>query len=254
MLALLVIVLIFQSVRLFYTVATPVGPVGDWRPPMARIIAFEERAGLLSAFDPFYRGDAPRQSATQITSLDLTLFGVTLNRASGDGSAIIAGPDGVQNSIALGEEVAPGAVLVELAIDHIWIESGGQREVLYLDQSIPADQVAPDGAEANGAEPPPGEADRASTGGSVSPMALVEGLNVQPRREGDRTIGLSVSAKGDGQLFRQVGLRPGDVITSVNGQAVRSPGDFASLARAGSTLSIRIRRGTETVPVSIRLE
>lgn len=250
-LALAVFALLFQSVQLIFAIVTPIGPIGDWRPPMATIIPVEERSGLLAAFDPYYRGDAPSAGPTQVTSLDLTLFGVTINRATGDGSAIIAGPDDVQNSYALGQEVAPGAVLAELGMDHVWIESGGQREILYIDQSIPAEDVAP--ADRAGASAG-GSGGAATSGVSISPIALAEGLSIQPRRQGDRVTGLTVAPQGDGAIFRRLGLQPGDVIVSANGKPVRSAADLMSQARSGSNLSLRLERGPDTVSIGLNLE
>src|SRR3546814_4797376 len=39
----------------------------------------------------------------------------------------VAGPNGVQNSFAVGEEIMPGVVLKAVAFDHITIDRGGAR-------------------------------------------------------------------------------------------------------------------------------
>ena len=60
---------------------------------------------------------------------------------SGLGSAILAGPDGVQDSFAVGQEVMSGVVLDAVNFDHVVLDRGGEKETLYLDQSVPAESV-----------------------------------------------------------------------------------------------------------------
>jgi general secretion pathway protein C len=94
-------------------------------------------ANVLGNFDPFFRLD--RQDApAQVTSLALTLHGIRQDQASGRGSAIIGTPDGTQRSFAVGDEIVPGANLVEVRFDSIVLSRGGAPEELYMDQS-PAD-------------------------------------------------------------------------------------------------------------------
>lgn len=89
---------------------------------------------LLTAFDPFSRL-AAASGPTVITSLDLQLFGIRLDQASGRGSAIIAAPDGQQRSFVVGEEIVPGAKLAGVAADHVTIDRNGAVEQLYMGQS-----------------------------------------------------------------------------------------------------------------------
>ena len=249
-LAIVTIVLIFQLVRLFFTIVTPVGPVGEWRPGFANIIGYDERVSLLAAFDPYYRNDQVSAGTVQVTSLDLTLFGITLNRATGNGSAIIAGADGVQNSYILGDEVAPGAVLAALGNDHVWIESGGNREILYIDQSIAADEIAPGGDSA----PVTTAAGESGAAQALSPAAIAEGIALNPRRQGCAVSGLLVAPQGDGQVFRQLGFQNGDVIISVNDRPVRAPGELMGQIRPGARLTLQVERGAGTQPLAIILE
>src|SRR3546814_7019489 len=87
-----------------------------------------------SDLDPFYRGGPPQADGGVVTSLALTVYGIRLNEGSGLGSAIVAGPNGVQNSFAVGEEIMPGVVLKAVAFDHITIDRGGAEEQVFLDQ------------------------------------------------------------------------------------------------------------------------
>ena len=109
--------------------------------PAARIVP-PAQVGLLGSFDPFFRL-SPATGPTVITPLDLQLFGIRQDHASGRGSAIIANPDGQQRSFTVGEEIVPGAKLAGVEIDHVTISRNGTLEQLYMgDDSAPPDAAA----------------------------------------------------------------------------------------------------------------
>ena len=114
LIALIIVLLAIQVTRLFWVVVMPVGPLAGWRAPSVNLVAPSARLALFSGFDPFYRIDAPAATTQNVTSLSLVLFGVRANESSGGGAAILAGEDGIQNSFAVGEEVAPGVTLDEV--------------------------------------------------------------------------------------------------------------------------------------------
>ena len=132
-----------QCARLLWTLVTPVSPLGDWRP--AEISVPGRPYDVLAGFDPFFRLGGAQPGPATVTALQLTLFGIRVDEASGRGSAIVAGADNVQKSIAVGEEIQPGVRLKAVAFDHITIDRGGTTEDLFLVQSD-----APQGG------PPPG--------------------------------------------------------------------------------------------------
>lgn len=153
---LLLVLLAVQLARLVWTVATPVGPLGRWKPEQPAQMTPAARTALFARFDPFFRtGTAPGPAA--VTSLSLKLFGIRMNEASGQGSAIIAGPDGIQSSVGVGDEIVAGVKLKAVTIDHVVIDRGGTEETLYLDQSQAAPVATPGAAPAPGAAPLPAQ-------------------------------------------------------------------------------------------------
>ena len=118
---------------------TPVGPVGDWRPAGAAALPAGNSA--LADFDPFFRLSAGSGPAV-VTGLNLKLYGVREDRATGRGSAIIALPDGTQSSFAVGDEIMPGVRLVAVGFDNVTIDRNGSAEQIFLDQSEPAPPAA----------------------------------------------------------------------------------------------------------------
>src|SRR5688572_29245756 len=140
-LALLALIAV-QCARLIWTAVTPVGPLGDWRGESERPAA---AAGALADFDPFFRLSGTGGPVT-VTSLNLKLFGIRQDQVTGQGSAIIAGSDGQQRSIAVGEEIEPGVTLKSVDFDSVTITRGGADEQLFMDQSeTPATVTAPAG-------------------------------------------------------------------------------------------------------------
>ena len=249
--ALLLALLAIQLARLIWAIAAPVGPVGEWRPAEARVLAPGARAALFATFDPFFRGAAPEEQVQAVTTLELKLFGVRENRSTGMGSAIIAGADGIQRSIGVGEEIVPGAKLTGVAFDYVLIDRGNVREKLFLDQSKPAEVVtagAPTGAV--------GLATAQPVSGELSAATIRQGVGFAPRGSGGRITGLVLSPQGDGAAFRSAGFQAGDVAVAFNGRRIATPADLAALQAQivpGARLSITVERGADTVPISLIL-
>ena len=242
---LLLAALAVQVARLLWVVATPIGPVGDWRPAQPSVAG--SARDILTGFDPFFRLSGAAQPAS-VTALDLTLFGTRIDEASGRGSAIIAGADKLQKSIAVGEEIVPGVKLKSVAFDHVTIDRGGASEDLYIDQS--------------GVAPPP----VATPAGASAPLVpgiagapvnrLREDIGFSPRIDGGRITGLVVRSQGSGTLFRQAGLRDGDVVTSIGGRPVTGPQDIDRIMTdfaGGGTIPLVVERGTTTLPLSLTI-
>ena len=248
--------LVWQCVRLLWTLLTPLSPLGAWQPQAAVIASPAERRALFTSLDPFFRGNAQGPAAATVTSAGLTLFGINLNEATGGGSAIIAGEDGIQTSYAVGDEIAPGLKLAGVAFDHVLLDRGGARESLFLDQSgaAPVASVTtplPSPTPEIGAGP-----GGASASGEMTPAAIKAGVGFAPRTEEGRVTGIVVQPQGDGAAFRAAGLRPGDVIRSVGGRPIGSAADAAALANQltpGARLALEVERGASVVPVAIFL-
>lgn len=251
LLGILAVLLVIQAIRLVWLVATPLGPVGDWQTRDVEILSPQSRLSLFSSFDPFFRS-GPAATANVVTSLQLTLFGIRMNEGSGLGSAILAGPDGVQESYAVGDEIMSGVTLNTVLFDHVIIDRGGVRESLYLDQSIPAETVGTDDGDAG---QPSGPAPSAASNMPTADM-IAGAVDLAPRNAGGKVTGIVVSPRGEGELFRAAGFQDGDIIVSVNGQPVSSASDIATLKRQiapGARLSVEVERGADTVPIAINM-
>jgi len=250
--ALLVLLLIIQIARLFWAVVTPLGMVGDWQARRPAVLAPAARQALFAAFDPFFHSETGSAGAAQITGLPLQLFGTRMNEGSGQGSAIIATPDGLQSSYVAGDQIMPGVVLKQVAFDHVVIDRGGAAENLFIDQS-------------SGPAAPVGAAQKATAGDTPQPQAaasagltaemITRDVAFQPRIDGGRLTGIIVSTRG-GDSFAKAGFQPGDILTQVNGRPVTAAADIEGLKaqlKPGARLLMMVERGAATVPVNIVL-
>lgn len=257
----LIAVLAVQCARLVYAVITPVGPVGTWRPEQGAIAGSPQ--AILRGFDPFFRtsgGDSAGPAA--VTALQLTLYGTRIDGAQGGGSAIIAGADGVQQSIGVGQEISPGVVLKAVAFDHVTIDHAGRSEDLFITQAeqAPAPAVAPPGAPlmGGGGTPPPGPPPGGTPGGtqSVTAAQLRSDIGFIPRIDGGKVSGLTVRSQGSGAAFRAAGLRDGDIVTQIGGRPVSGQADIERLGpqlARGGTISLSVERGGQVVPLTLTI-
>ncbi|WP_260483133.1 type II secretion system protein N [Sphingomicrobium flavum] len=237
--AVLLAMLALLLARLIWTAVTPIGPVGDWRPPAPRLLSAAERSNVLATANPF-GGTTTVIDSNAVTSLDIELFGVTVNQASGGGSAIVGLPDGTQQSIGVGEEILPGASLAEVTFTHIVIDRGGIRERLYLDESMPAEDAA---REVSG----PGTLIPEGTDPS-------QAFNITPRMRGNEVTGIRLTPGTNRALFEATGLSPGDIVVEINGISVTSSTDIDMLRRElrpGARLTLTVERGSNRLPIAL---
>ncbi len=231
---LLLSLLAVQCARLVWAVATPVDPLGDWRPAIPAAVP----DSIFRSFDPFFR-DGGGGGPVVVTTLDLKLFGIRSDQASGRGAAIIATPDGRQQSYAVGDEILPGVTLDAVAFDNVTILRGGAREQIFLDQSQPATTIS--GSSGDNAQPP-------------LVASSLAGIDVQftPRMQGGQVTGFVVDPQGMGQALRAFGFQPGDVVVSVNGVAAANatPDALRASLGQGGQVTAEVERGGKLVTLS----
>ena len=238
--------------RLLLTIVTPVGPIGDWRPDADTAPV---SPAILGTFDPFFRLAGAAGGPAVVTGLDIKLFGIRADQASGRGSAILGLPSGVQSSVSVGEEIMAGVTLKAVAFDHVTILRGGAEEQVFLDQSTPAAVISPPAPPASGAGPSDNPL-LPSQSAPVSAAALADSATFAPRIGKNGVDGFAVQPRGDGAALRTAGIQAGDVIVSVNGARVRDAGDAAriqqQLGRSGEA-NLIVERGGAEVPVRVRV-
>jgi general secretion pathway protein C len=214
------------------------------------------------------------------TTLSLILRGTLAENDPKAGIALLSDPQNGERAMRVGDEVAPGARLAGVYPDHIVLDHEGAAEILKLvrDRNLaPADIVRPTPGSASsrkstnpllagGTSSTAGAGETSSTAGTTvkappdwqqtvarlrqNPQELAKRVQVVPVLDGGKLTGVRLSAGGDAALIAQIGLRQGDVITSVNGMAVdsfaRGQEIMAGLASASSVRVTVLRDGKPT--------
>ncbi len=220
------------------------------------------------------------------TQLQLTLLGVWAGKDPKRGRAIIADAAGVETSLAVGREVAPGVILDQVLPDRVVLSRGGTAEVLLLARDrVPASSnvgaststskpsfvagggvltpsgplgiTLPDGAISAPNLPLQGidmEAVRKQLG--ADPHDLAQNMTATPVMENGKFVGVRLFSAKYPAALAKLGLQVDDVVTSVNGVDVSDPariaGVVANLQNARS-LSVAVRRNGKTENLSVDL-
>ena len=240
-----------QCARLIWTILTPVGPIGDWRASGSDRGAVA--TAVLGGFDPFFRLSGSGGPVT-VTSLNLKLYGIRQDQASGRGSAIIAGSDGQQRSIAVGEEIEPGVTLKAVNFDSVTIARGGADEQLFMDQSEGPAAVAPPAPPSTAPAAPVVQPTTAVEPGSPPPppsKLYPNEVSMAPRMNGTQLTGVTVRPQGNDEGFRAIGLAPGDVVVAVNGRRIQSMEQAREMATqlASSRVLLQVERDGRVMTV-----
>lgn len=224
------------------------GSVGGADADVARIIGLAPFGGGATV-----AGGLPGSSS------GLVLKGVLMAVPASASTALIAAGEGPAALYSVGQGVAD-AVIEAIAMDHVILVVGGVRQ--RLDFPPPAPGLAPPEAAAPGtgmtvspvapapAPIPPSPASQASDpgrgqgqGGSVpTPASAMPGALGVTATAGGYRLGANPSAE-----LRRFGLQPGDVIETLNGQAVGNAASdqqlFERARSAGQARVVVVRDG-----------
>lgn len=156
----------------------------------------------------------------------LKLHGV-LGGSGPNASAIIGKADGGQMLVRIGRAVMPGLVLTRIERDAAIFEQNGSAYRLSLVDGSGASRLTPVSA---------GQGSAADTGnGYYRKDATAESVEFRqaltPHRINGQITGFAIRPGNDVDLFRKAGLKPGDIVTTINGRAFASEGEVNGLAR-----------------------
>lgn len=133
--------------------------------------------------------------------------------------AVFGFADGRQRFVTAGREILPGIHLVSVHRQFVTIDQGGSQARLPLEGASVAAETS------SGPAPTVSSSGRSFT---TTPAAnhqrqvLDLRLGMEPEMEGDRIIGFRMKPDASLPFLSTAGLRPGDVIISLNNEPVRS--------------------------------
>lgn len=204
------------------------------------------------------RDGATSKAETPATNSSVRLKGVF----AVDGktlSAAVVNLGGKDQTVRLNQELSTGVKLVEVQADFIVISRNGARERVDLDRFIAG--VRPGTAPAGQPALTSFRLNVASTGANGFSLSRQElntvlqdprQMNFLGRIGPGPAGGVRVEEAPSGSLSNKLGLQPGDIITSINGQPINSPGDLARVyGQFNSLTSIRAEVRRAGAPVML---
>ncbi|MDX5333749.1 MAG: type II secretion system protein GspC [Gammaproteobacteria bacterium] len=200
-------------------------------------------------------GDTPADAPE--TRLDLKLVGVY---ATGDASALaIIVPGQRQATLyGIGDNLPGNATLRSVYPDRVILERNGQLETLKLPLETLDNALGtgrPDAAEMT-QDNVAAQLARYRNDALRNPARLAEAIAAEPVMDNGRLIGYRLTPRQPLPLFEQAGLRPGDVVTEVNGIALNRPEAGIIVLRqlaTASTLNVTVLRdgSAQTIQATI---
>ena len=255
--------------RLAWTLL-PVPEEGRWRPPPAA----PAQPGPQAAAGPFnverlvgaslFGSYQAVPGATDLnnapdTRLNLTLLGILADRGEQVSRALIADGSGNEKPYAVGDDISGGVTLEAIFPDRVILMRNGKAETLRLNKDQPSSAVASAGPTDTSAGVDSATAANLSSARDQilqDPSRASEYIRVQPASVNGQLRGYRVYPGRERELFNNAGLRPGDVVTAVNGieldNAQKALQMLNDLSRA-SNVSLTVDRGGQAQTVNISL-
>lgn len=266
--AALFVILLGRALADLVWALVPVPEAARWQVPPAPPVSARAASdgidinGIVSA-GLFGRYSAPSVETTLMaapeTPLNLTLIGVWADDREDHSRALIAAAGGEEKAYAIGDDVARGVTLNAIFPDRVILSRGGRLETLRLapaepGTAAPANQVsmAPGGTD-DSVAPSLG---RIREEVAHDPARAAEYIRVQPANVGGAMKGYRVYPGRERQAFSVAGLRPGDLVTSVNGVQLDDPSKalqlLGDLGQTGQ-VNLVVERGGQSQNLSINL-
>ncbi len=218
---------------------TPPAP----RPPPKADVASISQAKL------FGTAAAARQSADNAptTSMALVLTGTVAADTDGRGVAIL-GPNATSTRVyRVGDQVPGGAKLHAIYADRVLLDRGGAIEALALPRQLKPSAPAP--ARVASAPQPSAAVERVQQVIRDNPGIIGDIMRPQAVIVQGQQRGIRVFPGPNREAFTRLGLRPGDIVTAINGSPLDAPSRsteiFGTLSSAASARVSVMRNGRQ---------
>ena len=254
-------------------VAESLAPLGGVAAPGA-----DADVARIVSLAPF--GGATAPGGLPASTLGLVLKGVLMAYPASASTALISVGDGPAAIFGVGQTPVGDAVIESIEVDHVILTSGGARQRLDFPEPVAVDPATIAGATPGAgitvtpAGPPPPSPAAAAALAMSSPVASAAAAAAPAPRVADTgatpnvaaaagAAGVTVTGAGyrvgpnPSAELRRFGLQPGDVIETLNGQAVGDAGSdqqlFERARSAGQARVVVVRDGRRlTVNLPLR--
>jgi general secretion pathway protein C len=231
-------------------VSGPVGPAGPANANLSTLHVSEITSAHLFGETHSTVDDA---NAPQ-TSVQLVLAGVLAVPDPKRGLAIIGPSAGTAKLYTVGSAVPGGVNLYSVYSDRVLLDRGGVIESLFLPRKAP---LAGTGPQATDASVSPGQ--RLATLAQGNGAVLGGLVRAQPVFVGSKLSGYRIYPGGRTSVgaFTHLGLRPGDLITGVNGTPLDDPARANEILQTLSSMAsanLTILRNGQSQELTLNLE
>lgn len=200
------------------------------------------------------------------TRLSLKLHGVIASSDQDQARAIIDNGS-EQGLYRIGEELPknPGVKLAKVLEERVILDNKGKYESLWLyseedfKKSINSRKnsykVSPDQPRSPMARND--QPVRRSIAPEQIPKSISDVVRFSVHREDGQMVGYKIRPGRDKQLFDQVGLKAGDIVTNVNGRAMTDPKQLREVyqeLKTATEANLGVRRGDEELQITIRVD
>ena len=265
--ALLLLLLLAQQLASLLWTVIPLPKSTAWSPapgflaPAAGKPAFSVDALAGSHVFGQYQASASTASLANApdTQLNFTLLGILAGSSEAESRALIAKDSANEAAYAIGDDVASGVNLQAIFLDRVILSRNGRLETLRLDKDAPSNAPVFN-VSGNGAEPQEGSPAAAEMLSAIKeqvvsdPSKAANFIRVQPITGDGGLKGYRVYPGPERAAFNAAGLKPGDVVTAINGTALNDPAQalqlLQSLSQAGG-MSLTIDRNGVSQSVNV---
>jgi general secretion pathway protein C len=252
-LLMLMVYLVVSGAQFTWLIVSPEQPIA--KPPAANVEWHHTAAGLQSvgSYNLFGVSTAPagvvlseRQQAPE-TNLQVTLSGVMVGRVGQKSGAIIVQSSGESDYYREGDSLPEGAELVKVQFDRVLIRRNGRYESLTFEDSLAVEGSAGEPESITGY---PDDL-LSSTRERLDSEGVAALAPIGLRPSGSGVVGYVYD--GSNAMLNAVNLQAGDVITSINGQALGDLEQDKQLLdswREQSSVDVQVSRNGMLVTVS----
>jgi general secretion pathway protein C len=199
------------------------------------------------------------------TALNLVLKGILSYGDETSSRALIADASGKEKPYSVGDDIPGGAILKAIHADRVILERNGRFETLRLDRSKSSSAGSSAPASASTVR---GNTTVTTKSGEATTLAELRNellrepgkasqyVRLQPVYSEGKLQGYRIYPGANRTLFQSVGLRAGELVTSVNGVPLDDAAKALQLMgnlRDVSELSLVLERGGETRTINLNL-
>lgn len=184
------------------------------------------------------------------TTLALTLHGIVAGKRASDSRALIV-VNGDEEPYAIGAQLPGGAVIRSIYPDRVLLARDGRLEALRLptnDTSAAGTGGQPTVIQPQAA-PPTQDLSQLRQEIADNPQRLMDVIRAMPVMDHGKLTGYRIYPAGNPSQFNQLGLKPGDVVSAVNGIPLTDPAQgmrVLSSLKTSEQVSVTLIRNGQT--------